>query len=236
MANTDIRQWAAENGVEVNAKGPVNRAAREAYQEAHGIEPDSADSGTVVPAEPEYTAGEQTPDVKVTFKDKLAKRTANRKPGRTRRRKSLEDAGTLAWIGLAGLADHLGGGPVARCLAFQAPVAGAILEDSLKGSTADRMLQPVARLATGGGDLGALLAPPLLIAMIQQKPEMYPKLAPVLEGCLKRYFKIAGPKLKKLAKEEEELAQELGGVDVAAIMEAIFTGKPIDPEMMEEGE
>jgi hypothetical protein len=244
MSNTDIREWCRENGIDVNDRGPVKTSAREAYFEAN---PESESDSDYYEAGPELqaelpaltTEGETAPTVKVTWQDKLRQkkeklpRSKKERPARPRgRRKSLEDIGSFAWLGLASVADQIGGGPVARCLAFQAPVAGAILEDSLKGTMADRVLQPFARMAQGGGDLGALIMPPILIAAIQQKPELYPKMQPMLIAALRRYFKIAGPKLKQMAEEEEALRQELGGVDLEGLIKAMFEGTDITPEMM----
>lgn len=35
-SNADVREWAQANGIEVNASGPIPKAVREAFDEAHG--------------------------------------------------------------------------------------------------------------------------------------------------------------------------------------------------------
>ncbi|HEV2243557.1 MAG TPA: hypothetical protein VGR98_21100 [Streptosporangiaceae bacterium] len=57
--------------------------------------------------------------------------------------------------------------PVARCLDWQAPTAGALLEEAVRDTIADRLLQPVARVEDKLEIAGALIGPPVLIFALQ---------------------------------------------------------------------
>jgi len=56
--------------------------------------------------------------------------------------------------------------PVSRILQIQAPVAGILLEDAVKGTIVDTVLQPLARWEEKGKVFGALAGPPALVGMI----------------------------------------------------------------------
>ena len=100
--------------------------------------------------------------------------------------------------------------PVARVVAMQSPVAGMILEDVVKNTVVDRMLQPVAKFAGGGEVAIALLGPPLIVAAMTSRPNQAAMLIPVLRSSLKSWVKVAGPKLEKVAQEEAEFEEKYG--------------------------
>ena len=77
------------------------------------------------------------------------------------------------WSGLGGLAAQIDV-PVGRCVQMQAPVAGFIMEDIVKGTVADRALQPLARAEDKGKKAAALFGPALCVAgleMAQRLPD-----------------------------------------------------------------
>lgn len=57
--------------------------------------------------------------------------------------------------------------PVSRVLAFQAPVAGVMLEDVVKGTIVDLVLQPIARAEAKLEVVGALAGPPAIVLALQ---------------------------------------------------------------------
>jgi len=64
--------------------------------------------------------------------------------------------------------------PLGRCLAMQAPVAGLVLEDVVKGTFVDRGLQPIARAEDKAEKVASIVLPPLIVAgleMAQRLPE-----------------------------------------------------------------
>jgi hypothetical protein len=242
--SADIRTWCRENGVTVNDRGPVNKEARTAYENANPQQYAAVDVD--VPDLPDQLAGpgvdgELRPGTRPgvagatgTVKDRtrgaLGKLTGGSR-GPARRRTGLDRLGAFAWMGFANLAGNTGMVPLARVLAYQAPVAGIVIEKELKGTVADRVLQPVARLTNKGGSLGALLGPPLLTAAITMKPMLYPQLKPLLVECLKEWYLVAAPEIKRMQEREAKLAEELGGIDLGEMVDMLFAPEaPAEPE------
>jgi hypothetical protein len=136
---------------------------------------------------------------------------------------------------------------VSRVLAVQAPVAGMLLEDTVKNTVVDKVLQPVARMATGGEMAMALLGPPILMGYISKQMTTAEKNAgdekkvhecqrrvaavtPVLRYSMKSWIKLAGPKLEIMAKEEAEFEQKYGA-DIDRMINFFLTGTlPTDPQ------
>ena len=100
--------------------------------------------------------------------------------------------------------------PVARVLDMQAPVAGMLLEDVVKDTVVDRILQPIARFESGGETAFALMGPPLLVGLLTSKPQLAPILVPVLRQSLMSWIEIAGPKLEAVTKKEEKFHEQYG--------------------------
>lgn len=100
--------------------------------------------------------------------------------------------------------------PVARVLELQAPVAGLVLEDVVKGTVVDRVLQPLARIEGGGETAFAMIGPPLLVGMLQNRPNMAPVLVPILREALRTWIIVAGPKLERVAEQEIKFQEQYG--------------------------
>lgn len=109
--------------------------------------------------------------------------------------------------GLAGRVDV----PLGRCLQMQAPVAGEILEDVVRGTIVDTALQPVARAEDKAKAVGALVLPPALVVFIehaQTLPDDQRKMReafawPMLVQSLMMYERIAGDKMAQMAERIE---------------------------------
>jgi hypothetical protein len=239
--DADVRAWGRDQGIEMPTRGKLAPAWHEQFREAH---PELADDD-----EPETgDAGEQLPALASPADDDDTGETRPRDPrgaprfGRTkrapkaktpRRRVSLEGFAAAGWAGLAGLTMHAGLGPTGRVLAMQAPVAGVIVEDSIKGTLADKVLQPIARAADSGGNLAALLGPPVLVTLMTMQPDLTPRLLPVLRMCLKQWLMTAGPALKKQQQKESRAAEALGldpaddlSSTIDGMLQAIFAEPP----------
>lgn len=133
-------------------------------------------------------------------------------------------AGIIGW-GWSMLAKSAGGYslPVARTMAIQAPVAGEVLEDVVKGTLVDRLLQPIARVGEGGEAVFAILGPPVLVGIMHKNPNTVPALEPVLREALMTWVSIAGPKLEEKAAKAAEFREKYGDT-VDNIMAGIFEG------------
>ena len=129
-----------------------------------------------------------------------------------RKRVSLETLGGLTWVGIAKSLAFIGDtyAPVTRVMAFQAPVAGAVMEDLARDTVVDKFAQPIARLTESGGAVGALVGMPLLTAVVCRQPALYPQVRPMMMGAMKEWVIVAGPKLRDMRRREEKFAEEMG--------------------------
>jgi hypothetical protein len=123
----------------------------------------------------------------------------------------VDDLIAAVWRGLAGFARPMP--PTSRLLKVQAPVAGIILEDTVKGTVVDRVLQPFARTSKSAEAIFALAGPPVLITAMQLQPDAAPLIAPLLRESLLMWGKIAGPKMEQAMKRESDFAENFGPVD-----------------------
>jgi len=175
--DSDIRNWARDHGINIADRGRVPADVRQQYQAhlpANGSAPGPAetepDGQTQTPAEPAArpapaTAGETRP--KPT---QASRGWFRRDPDRKTKRKprtSLEQLGAAAY-GLAGQAlTRTRLYAAGRVLTMQAPIAGIVAEEELRGTPVDTIAQPLARLMEKGGTLGALMLLPTSVAAYQ---------------------------------------------------------------------
>jgi hypothetical protein len=244
--NRDIRAWARANGIDLGSRGRIPQELRASYHLDNGApsgapdEAADADDGalasTIDPGDgPEQSIRTAPPVLDgITIDapserapiDPKRKKLWQRSPsaGGVRRRESLSTLATFAWGGLAQMAERAGRAPTARMLALQAPIAGTLVDDALRGTLLDRVLQPLARTGKKGETLFALVAPPILVEMIAQHPERAPMLLPILASALESYAEIAGPKLTAAKKRAEKRAQELGAGGIEDLMNWVLYG------------
>jgi len=239
VASTDdIREWGKENGWNVVEGERLPTGLRAAYDgrfddtsafttqtpetpwgelpipEGDGIE-------EIAPVIREKSTGEKAK----SFIDRI-KKAAPAAPAKPRGRRPakprvpVDKLISMGWRFLAQMAQPINL-PVARILDMQAPVAGLILEDTVKGTIVDRLLQPIARAESGGEKVFALLGPPMLVAAITAKPQLYPVLRAPLRESLRLWIDIAGPKLDEL-KEQEDKFQEQYGTRIDDMIDLIF--------------
>lgn len=105
--------------------------------------------------------------------------------------------------------------PVAKTLSLQAPVAGMVLEDYVRNTVVDKVLQPLARMEEKGSVFFSLLGPPALVAVLTAKPEMAPVIIPMLRAALESWLTLAGPKMELLKERNEKFAEQYGAeIDV----------------------
>jgi len=235
MANNhDIRTWALDQGIDVSGTGPIAadvKARYYAYQE--GSRPDVDGE----PAEPGPTSGprEQAPVIKKEGMAQRARRhwdesqkKANPRATRGRSRSkashprvSAERMIARGWSLLGDLAGTMLPA-TGRMIEIQAPIAGMLLDETVKDSFVDRLIQPAARAEQSVGVLGVLLGPVLAVAAIEMRPEQAPKVIKELRRQLMTWVEIAGPKLEAVMKREVE-AEERYGTDVDSIIEDILS-------------
>lgn len=123
--------------------------------------------------------------------------------------------------------------PVARCMAFQAPVAGLVLEDAVRGTFIDRGLQPVARAEDRAEKVVALIGPPMIVGALQaaqglpddQRMMREAILLPMLRETLAMQVRVAGDKIDRVMARNAERGPVYEQVD--AMIKAIF--EPLVP-------
>ena len=265
----DIREWATENGYQVGAKGRIPGNVKDAYDAAHpGANgtpapdyPDDdfesffgdAESDSKPPADtppPEDTAETPPRRPRGSSKAKGArpswlpgtkKRTGRKKPAHPR--VSTENILGGIWRGGAKLLTPLP--PLQRTLRMQAPVAGMLLDDTVKDTFIDPLLQPLARIAAKGKEVQALVGPPAFVSAIMahqiQRASMDPPREPHplfmaiategLRNSLMAWMDVSGPKFEEAMRHEAEFEAKYGS-SVDDMIAMIFAAPPADEEAM----
>jgi len=105
-----------------------------------------------------------------------ARKTDNTRGGRSNRAGTRKPAPERPWLPTAGVIETVwsrlawaasGIPPVQRILAAQAPMAGVVLQDKLKGTLTDRViLQPFARVEDQAEAFAAMVGVPAMVALI----------------------------------------------------------------------
>lgn len=250
--------WAAPDGRPVSVKGAVGQAARDAYSAAHnggGSGPDYPDGMTGddfdlaqadEPDDDGYLA--ETPPARVrpkassrTTPQTLSSRFRRGKGSGARKAKqprvSTADLIGSAWRIGAKLAQPLP--PLYRVVRLQSVIAGPLLDDAVKGTAADTVLQPLARLSRVSETASALLLPDLAIGAATYHQMQAAKAGQdpspvVMQACeemlrhgLIAMMRVGGDAFAaQLAKDRDD-EQRYGG-DVDAIM-AFIMAAPADP-------
>jgi Lsr2 len=248
----DIRAWANANGHDIGDRGNIPRHVRAAYDAAHngGSHPDypdddfeSAFADMPDDDEPAAEARETPPRRPKAGQARkpaggggwFTRKSAGKK--RQHPRMSTEDLLGSFWRGLAKMATPLP--PLHRTLRVQAPVAGMLLEESVKGTVVDTLLQPLVRYAERGKAASALFGPPVLVTAIsvhlqraqlagREPSVMFMSTATeMLRGALMTWAEVAGPKFK-IAVEREKKFEEEYGQSVDDFIAMLFAA-PADP-------
>ena len=137
--------------------------------------------------------------------------TKERRPssGGRQRRESAAETISDGWAALGGVAIRTGThAPLGRCMQWQAPVAGEMLDDALKGSIVDKMaLQRVVKGRQRFDLLGAVLGPPLLVLAIERNPDAAKSLMPMLASSIRHSLPLMVPAIKKAKERERKVAE-----------------------------
>lgn len=185
ISDEEIRQWAQATGRTVGAKGRISKELRAEYERMAGDADDVLPESTALPGMPEppdepddtqpprTRARAETPPRRIKtgtgWRGKLWDRP---KPGARGRAKPkhpripVDKLIERGWGILARVFTPVNL-PVARVLEFQSPVAGVMIEDVVRGTVVDLVLQPVARAEAKLEVIGALAGPPALVLALQ---------------------------------------------------------------------
>jgi hypothetical protein len=238
-STSEVRSWLRDNGYAPPAKGVIPADLQGAYDAAHPAANGTATMTADYPDEDFETAfADPPPAPEDTGETKPRKPRAARSSGRgkgrfgfgrrstgggkgkKKPRVSTEDLLGSVWRGMAKLATPLP--PLQRTLRVQAPVAGLLLEDAVKDTAIDVVLQPFARLAHQGKTVSALLGPPVIVmAMtvhVQQRmqqdqapnPLFMSVASEALRSALMTWMDVAGPKFEIAMQREQEFEEKYG--------------------------
>jgi hypothetical protein len=239
----DIRVWARSQGMEVSAKGPIPGAVMDKWSTREAapsngeafdgeIQPEGPPGGDTAETRPQVTGG-----LLSGWKRKKKEGQVGRPAPR---RVSIENIVSFGWtIGAQMLAGTPKALPVARVLDMQAPVAGIVINEAAKGTVLDKALQPLARAGDKGEKAMALLGPPVIVAAISAKPELYPVLYRPLKFSIMSWLEVSEPAMKKAEARAKKFEEKFGGLDVDAMIQALFAPAPAgswpeaDPEQEE---
>jgi hypothetical protein len=186
---SDVRAWARANGIEVNDKGAISGAVSEAYRAAHNGQPEGSpdyppgmddsdfdlaeaelpddvdDTAEVAPRRVASPKRGSSPTTLPKLSDRFRRgKSAARPKGRAKPKRPRTSTAELigsAWRIAAKVAQPLP--PMYRTLRLQSVIAGPLLDDAVKGTMVDPILQPLARMSQAGQTVSALVAPNLAI-------------------------------------------------------------------------
>lgn len=267
----EVREWANGHGFTIGTKGRIPGAAQDAYDAAHPGTNGAADTShpdypdddfdsffpgpDSHPEPPEDTAppddtGETRPR-RVRAGKKAGTGRPSWMPGGGKKRPAVKKKPRVStenllgalWRGGAKMATPLP--PLQRTLRLQAPVAGLLLEDTVKGTVIDTWLQPLARLAETGKEIQALVGPPAFVTAIMAHqvqcasadPPKEPNplfMAVATEGLrssLMAWMDVAGPKFEVAMQREAEFEAKYGQTVDDTI--ALIFARPVDPSNVE---
>jgi hypothetical protein len=201
--------------------------------DSHFPDPEAlGDTGETPPKRPK-SAGRGKPAGGFNLFGRGQKKTGAKKKPRV----TTEDLLGSLWRGAAKLATPLP--PLQRTLRVQAPVAGLLLEDAVKGTAIDVVLQPFARLARQGQTISAIVGAPVLVTALtmhmqtceaqgtQPNPFVMSAGVEALRASLMTWMDIAGPKFAQAMEREKEF-EEKYGQDVDTMIMWLLS-PPVDP-------
>lgn len=231
----DIRAWARERGIRVGDSGPIPASVRSQYDDFLAETQDDSsekENSRTEERAPKEVSSEPTHEVSAfgRVRERARKlwgadrtdRMLVRPKRASKARISVDRLIQRAWGAASDLTKNANP-PVSRVLMLQSPVAGMLLEETVRDTAVDRLLQPLAR---GGHQLEighALIGPPLFTYMLTKRPEMAPLLVPLLKDSLRTWIDVAGPKIEQAARREAEHAEKYGG-HIDQMLEFILEG------------
>lgn len=129
----------------------------------------------------------------------------------TRQRESGEDIIAFAFMGVGGILVNKGiDKPVGRCLQLEAPLVGKKVDEVIKGTFLDKLLQPVFRKSDDLEGLGAMIALPIMAGLMERKPQLAPMLADPFAEVLRATLTQMQPILRNKKNKTRRAVRSLG--------------------------
>lgn len=269
--DAEVRAVLREHGVDVPNRGRISASNMAKYDAIRSGNLGALDSGSGdgggQPPDPDYDAGVTEAD----FPDEPGEAAAVEPERKPRRVRSSKPAGGLSLGRLRGakagtrarkpkhprvkvdrLIEHFWAlaariaEPIApatsRCLQMEADVAGVIMEDVVRGTVVDKVLQPVARAEEKGKKAAALAGPPLIVLGLEMAQGLPPEqraarqmiLLPMLREALALQVEIVGERAAEIEARASSRAATDAEVErrMALILEPLMQPQPEpEPEM-----
>lgn len=244
----EVRARLKAAGIEVPARGRISRENMTAFDELAAADAAAGVTVPQMPADPGEPGEEPGAPADVEVRPKrpraapaksLAERIRSgrgkgsargtgKRPGRARpAQPRVSVAGTVEWCwGILARAAQPVSVPLSRCLAMQSPVAGLVLEDAVKGTVVDRVLQPIARGQERMQTVGALILLPVAIAGLEAAEGLAPAarevrrafLIPIAREGAAMWIRVAGPKIQERIEQEAEQGPVYAQADQLLVM------------------
>ena len=252
MDAAEARRILAAHGEDVSDRGRIGadamiRAQHYADQDGGAGEPPADDydqgvtaadfppddgPGPVIEAPPQRPKKAPRPKLAERIKKARARGQGRpRKPAKKFPRVPLDRFAGHVWDGLGRVVTPISL-PAGRCMSYQSPFFGLVMEDTLRGTFIDRALQPVVRAEEKGRKIAAVVAPPVLCiarqaAMAYPEPQQSIRLAlidPLLLESLMLMDDVSMEYAEQAAIREQELGPKID--KARAIMEMMFAPPP----------
>jgi hypothetical protein len=243
-----VREWARETGRAVADKGKLSPRLRADYEQAHsgnGAGPPAADyPAGMSDADFDVADAAEPPDSDDTGETrprplpKPRSRTVSglfqrggaksrKRPGKAGPRTSTAELFGSGLRIVAKLAEPMP--PMYRTLRLESVIGGQLLDDAVKGTVVDRILQPIARMTEAGQVAAALVLPPAGIGAMavhvqtaarqgrEPNPVVMQTCAEMTRHGFLALMKVGGERFaEQLARERDD--EERYGASVDAIM------------------
>ena len=262
-SDADIRAWARETGRPVSDKGKVGQPLRSQYSAAHNGEPapgpdypggmtddDFETAEAEIPDDMAETrpaavrppkAGSRSAATPLRQRFRRGPSSGKPKPkGKAKHpRVSTAELWGSVWRIGAKVAQPLP--PLYRVTRLQSVIAGPLIEDAVKGTIIDTIVQPLARLSNAGKTVTALVAPDLAIGAMayhlnqtegQPNPVVMQACQEMLRHGLMAMMDLGGEAFAAQLARERDQEERYGG-DIDMIM-AYILSDAADPATEEE--
>jgi hypothetical protein len=244
---TDVREWLREHpdrlpeGREVPMKGRIPKELQAVYDAEHGsngVTADEADYDQGV-TDADFVQADEPPDLETGAAEVAPRKiraarkeqarslreriwgggTKGKRPAKKHPRVSLKGFAEDVFLDLAWTFQGLP--PMEKILYLEAPLAGQVVEDTCKGTVADTILQPVARIDRQFKALEALTAPAWVAAiMVKGEKEASGDYTPAtklmfggLRHALLSLSRVADVDFEQLKAKSEELKGKSDEID-----------------------
>lgn len=115
--------------------------------------------------------------------------------------------------------------PVGRTLTLEAPLAGNAIDKVIADTWIDRLLQPLFAKSDNLEELGAIIALPIMVGILERKPEMSPIILPPLEEVLTTVLEELDPIIRKRKTKRRRVVKST----MAEVADTFEIPKGMDP-------